>query len=480
MADEQAPAVYGPPVDQSVAAGGEGEGFRLSDPSTYVSPVAQGYNEPKQGLGTAARVVGGGLQTAGNALSEVGTDSPANAQPAMPQAHGTAEQGMPGHPMAVQSPTASKPPLQMPPLNVLTPVQHQQLQALGAKAGQTPLTPDGLINTEVVKNDLNQLQLDDQAKVRALAAVKAANNHIQTMQAIGQKMADDASGSGTWAGKDATTGEKVGRVLLGILTLGGSESYIGAQIRKKVAQDQQGLTNEDNTYKAMIEAGKTAEQAASIDYAKQAHTYKLGLDRIVAANPSPVIQQKVAALQAGMQKDTSTALLGYYDTQQKNRIAQEGQNTSAYNAQTERMKANAEINKMQKPDLTRLVRDEKGNPVGYADTADQAKQVQSQQLAVNALGAMSKKVKEYGWGDKFTPTARADAGAIYSQTMQLINLYRAAHPNEESSRQMEVLKTAIPDPNDWNTTPAAYKEAFNQQIGLMRMALVKAKKQSGL
>ena len=59
-------------------------------------------------------------------------------------------------------------------------------------------------------------------------------------------------------------------------------------------------------------------------------------------------------------------------------------------------------------------------------------------------------------------------------------MYRASKPNEESSRQMEVLQKSIPNPNDMTTTPTAYRTAFNELLGQMKISLTKAKKQSGL
>lgn len=446
----------------------------LGQAGAYVADAASPLTNEIGAMGNNAvdlgKAVGSGINTlTGGALAPGGSSpsAPAVAPPqqAAPQV---------GPPLPPGMGPEGAPPAAPPPPKPVTPQQQQALHQIGKKA-EDSIGPDGLINTEQVKNDLATLALDDQQKANALKAVNDANDHIRVASAIGAQQARDATGADYW--ENASTGMKVLRVLGGIVTLGGSEKYIAAQIQKKVAKDQSDLATEDNIYKTMVDAGKTREQALSIDTAKQAHIYQLGLDRIAAAHPSPLIQQKVAALKAGLTKEASTAIAGFYKQQEDNKVAQQNANTSSFNAQTERMKADAERGKAGAPTI---LRDTAGNVIGHTDTPDQAKQIQAQQLSVEGLDRLASHVKSYSWTDKFTPSARAAAAADYSQAMQLVNMYRASHPNEESSRQMEVLQKSIPNPSELTTSPTAYRTGFNSLLNQMKLSLVASKKQSGI
>lgn len=351
---------------------------------------------------------------------------------------------------------------------------HAAIMQAAAKHGDQ-YTADGLIDGQTLLNDKAVLALDTATQQRYADAIKAANDHKLAMDALGKKAAADASGKDYW--ENASTGGKIARVLLGIVTLGGSEKYIAAHIQKQVAIDQTLKDNENNAYAEALAMGKTKEEAAQIDLAKQNHIYQLGLHRIAADHPSPVIQQKAAALLAGVNKEVSTAQFGLYKQQQENAVAQQNAGSTRMNAVTERMKADAERGKAGTPTI---LRDSSGNVIGHTDTPDQAKQIQAQQLSVEGLDRLAEHVKSYSWTDKFTPSARAAAAADYSQAMQLVNTYRAAHPNEESSRQMEVLGKSIPNPSELTTSPGAYRTGFNELLNQMKLSLVASKKQSGI
>lgn len=453
----------GPSLPAKAAATGDvtGEGWvpGWSNPLTNGSPLSKLVDKlPAPQMG--------GAPTVYSWAKGAGAPPPPSPPPAADQSPNFSGPNGPVYvPPGAQQPAPAGAPVQQPPPPPSKPVtaeQHQALQKIGKKA-EDSIGPDGLINTEQIKNDLAQIGLDDKQKALALKAVNDANDHIRVASAIGAQQARDATGADFW--ENANTGLKILRVLGGIVTLGGSEKVIHRIIDSRVARDQADMAGEDNIYKTMVDAGKTREQALSIDYAKQAHIYTLGLDRIAAQHPSPVVQDRIAAMKAGMQKDTSTALAAFYKQQQDNKIAQQNANSASMNAQTDRMKLGVE---QKKGVAARTVRDENGDPVGVADSDKSKEHLDALGIAMSQMRRakfqMDRMVLE---GSRLSPadtlsmenakkgfieglSADIDSGKIIpsSRTKEMIDRFSNSHFSLWSTQRTEagkILKATADD-----------------------------------
>lgn len=374
-----------------------------------------------------------------------------------------------------QSPTIPSPKQQPIPEPVTK--DHPAIKKLSQSADQM-LNANGAIDWEAMKYHMAQVGLDNENAARVQSNIDMAQKHIQDAQALGRKAAYDQSGNKYW--EDESTGGKLARILEGIVTLGGSEAYIGTSIKRQVTADQRNLDTENNTYRQMIELGKSKEQAASIDAAKQGHLFQLGLDRVKMKYPklSQDLQGKIAALQTGIEKETSLAMLGNIKQSQDNQVAKFNSQTSRMNADTERERLKLE--KSKGPSADKLVRDANGNIIGNVDTFEQKKELESRMNAYKSIEKLSSKVDDYGWGDKFGAESRAKARGLHAEILNQIDVFRNAKPSQENTRVAALLERMIPDPDDFSTTPGSFKAGYKQALTMLGSQLATAQLQAGI
>lgn len=349
---------------------------------------------------------------------------------------------------------------------------HPGVQAV-SKAAQGMMDANGQIDFEQLKYLTSKIDADDAQKSIALQNINMMQKHIQDSQALGRKAAYDTSGKKYW--DDAGTGEKIGRVLLGVLTLGGSESFIGQQIKKQVAADQVNLNTEENTYKQMLDLGKTKEQALSIDASKQGHLFQLGLQKIISKYPqiTPDMRSRIAAMQVGIDKETNLAMMSHFKQQQENQLGW-------YNAQTSRMSEENSKENSKKSLAQQVIRDSNGDVIGVADNPEQKKELQSQMSAYKSIQKLSKRVDDYDWGDKFGAESRAKARGLHAEILNQIDVFRSAKPTQENSRVADLLERMIPDPDEYSTTPGAFKAGYRQVLTMLGGQLTTNQLQSGI
>lgn len=347
----------------------------------------------------------------------------------------------------------------------------KNIQAVTAAHGDN-YTTDGLIDKQTLMNDQRLRLEDDDTKKRLADTIDAANEHIKQSRTLGNKLSYDTSGKEYW--DDLSTGGKILRVLGGILTLGGSEHYIASAIKKQVATDQANINTENNVYAEALALGKTKEEAASADHAAHEHTYLQGLHKIQAMYPSnKELHAKIAALTAGLQKDTSTAILANYHQGQQTSLEQ--QRLGIEREKLGMMKMDAK-----KQGLDRVVRDENGKVIGMSDTPEQKKEIQTRMAAYKTIDSFAPKVEKYSWTDKLGGEARQNARSVYGEILQSLDAFRAAKPSVENSRVVDVLKTMLPNPDDLTTTPDAFKAGYRNLKAMLGREMAMGQLQSGV
>jgi len=349
----------------------------------------------------------------------------------------------------------------------LTPAQTPALAAISQKVYDA-ITSEQPIDKAILENDQAMIGFSQQQ--RALIAQNAlyAQDHYMEMNRIAKEMDKHASGKEFW--DDLGTGGKIARVLLGIVTLGGSESYIHAKIQSEVAADMKRMSNENNAFEAAKALGKTNEEAMAIDMATQSLKYKKVLDSLIPQYNDPNIKARLYGLQASIDKERSTAMMSAIKNMQEDQAKQREAyinahklETEQFNAQTSRghlrlaqdeflWKQSHEKVEALKKDEPLMVFDQQGKPIGKAKDKEEATNIQNKvDAAAQFRRALNTAYDEngkpiYTWNNTsfYNPENIVAANQLHSALTQQLHKFRSAKPGGLTNREAQIIDEAIP------------------------------------